>query len=107
MRLLVSALLDCSAFGREPGAWPRIFSFVGFAGQDSDLAKVFVLRAAAPSSKEWAGRFESQFFWSNSPGARFRWPSMPECLVFSLTGLRGLNTVHFRGPDFSNFRARF
>lgn len=47
-----------SVIGPEPGAWPQILSAVGFARQDSDLAKVFVLRAATPASKQWADRVE-------------------------------------------------
>jgi len=73
MRFLVSALFACAALaaepqvhfsviGPEPGAWPRIFSSVGFARQDSDQARVFVLRAATPASPEWAGRVERGAF---------------------------------------------
>ena len=58
MRLLVSLMLvSCGAFARAPrvhfsvigpdsGAWPQILSSIGFVRQDSDLARVFVLRAA-------------------------------------------------------------
>jgi hypothetical protein len=72
-RLLISVLLASAAFGgepqvhfavigAEPGAWPRILSSVGFVRQDSELAQVFVLRAATPASKEWAGRVERGAF---------------------------------------------
>jgi hypothetical protein len=73
MRLLVSFLflnvvlagepqLHFSVIGPEPGAWPQILSSVGFVRQDSDLAKVFVLRAATPASKQWAERVERGAF---------------------------------------------
>src|SRR5207247_2436715 len=51
-----------AVIGADPGAWPRILSSVGFVRQDSELAQVFVLRAATPASKEWAGRVERGAF---------------------------------------------
>src|SRR5437899_10404245 len=59
---LLGSLIACVAFaaepplhfaviGREAGAWPQILSSVGFVRQDSDLAKVFVLRTATPASQ--------------------------------------------------------
>jgi len=73
MRLLVSFLLLTTAFAEEPqihfsvigpeaGAWPQVLSSVGFARQDSDVAKVFVLRSATPASKQWAERVERGAF---------------------------------------------
>lgn len=67
MRLLVSLLLAAEAFaagpqlhfaviGSDAGSWPRIFSAVGFERQDSDLAKVFVLRPGTQASREWMAR---------------------------------------------------
>src|SRR5262245_20675817 len=69
MRLLVNLLLASAALaqgpalhfcviGPEPGSWPTILSSVGFVQQNSDLAKVFVLRAATPASPQWAERIE-------------------------------------------------
>src|SRR5438034_387141 len=66
---LLGSLIACVAFaaepplhfaviGREAGAWPQILSSVGFVRQDSDLAKVFVLRTATPASQAWAERVE-------------------------------------------------
>src|SRR5712671_4158748 len=66
---LLGSLIACVAFaaepplhfaviGREAGAWPQILSSIGFVRQDSDLAKIFVLRAATPASKAWAERVE-------------------------------------------------
>src|SRR5207244_8933496 len=42
----------------EPGAWPRFLSSVGSARQESELARIFVLRPATPSSSQWADRVE-------------------------------------------------
>src|SRR5262249_31615976 len=50
--------LHFAVIGSEPGAWPRILSSVGFARQDSELARIFVLRPATPASKLWADRVE-------------------------------------------------
>ena len=50
--------LHFAVIGPEPGAWPQVLSSVGFVQQDSDLAKVFVLRAATPASRIWADRVE-------------------------------------------------
>src|SRR5205814_3155309 len=47
-----------AVIGAEPGAWPAILSSVGFVRQDSDLAKIFVLRPATPASQAWAERVE-------------------------------------------------
>ena len=66
---LLGSLIACVAFAAEPplhfavigqeaGAWPQILSSVGFVRQDSDLAKVFVLRTATPASQSWAERVE-------------------------------------------------
>jgi hypothetical protein len=73
MRLLVSVFLagvacageprlHFAVIGPEPGAWPPILSAVGFAPQNSDLAHIFVLRAATPASKHWADRVERGAF---------------------------------------------
>src|SRR5262249_15093073 len=73
MRLPVSVLLAGCAFAGEPqphisvigldqGPWPQIFSSIGFVRQDSELAKVFVLRPATATSNVWAGRVERGTF---------------------------------------------
>src|SRR5438128_953638 len=54
----VEAPLHFAVIGPEPGPWPRILSAVGFAGQDSELAGIFVLRPATPASGQWAARVE-------------------------------------------------
>src|SRR5437762_13968532 len=70
MRLLISIFLACfagmarepqvyfSVIGSEAGAWPELLSSIGLARQDSDLARVFVLRAGTPASPQWARRVE-------------------------------------------------
>src|SRR5438270_5044657 len=50
--------LHFCVIGAEAGGWPQILSSVGFVRQDSDLAKIFVLRSATPASKQWADRVE-------------------------------------------------
>jgi hypothetical protein len=50
--------LHFAVIGPEPGGWPRILSSVGFARQDSDLARIFVLRPATPASTAWADRVQ-------------------------------------------------
>ena len=73
MRLVVSLLFASMAFagepqvwfsviGPEPGAWPQILSSIGLARQDSDQARVFVLRSATPASKQWIDRVEQGAF---------------------------------------------
>jgi hypothetical protein len=73
MRLPVSLLLAVSALAGEPhphfavigpdsGAWPKILSSVGFVRQDSELAKIYVLRPGAAASKDWAGRVDRGAF---------------------------------------------
>src|SRR5260370_27494551 len=52
-----TALHFC-VIGADSGGWPQILSSVGFVRQDSDLAKIFVLRLATPASKQWADRVE-------------------------------------------------
>src|SRR5260370_21143238 len=52
-----TALHFC-VIGADVGGWPQVLSSVGFVRQDSDLAKIFVLRAATPASKQWAERVE-------------------------------------------------
>jgi hypothetical protein len=47
-----------AVIGPDSGAWPQVLSSVGFARQDSDLAKIFVLRPATPASKQWTERVE-------------------------------------------------
>src|SRR5437899_2436711 len=47
-----------SVIGPDPGAWPNILSSIGLVRQDSDLARVFVLRGATPAAPEWAGRVD-------------------------------------------------
>src|SRR5262245_19554600 len=47
-----------SIIGPEPGPWPQIFSSIGLTEQDSELARVFVLRTATPASKQWIERVE-------------------------------------------------
>jgi hypothetical protein len=50
--------LHFCVIGPDAGGWPQVLSSVGFARQDSDLAKIFVLRPATPASKLWADRVE-------------------------------------------------
>src|SRR5205085_296570 len=50
--------LHFAVIGPEPGGWPKILSSVGFRPQDSDLARIFVLRPATSASKQWADRVE-------------------------------------------------
>src|SRR5260370_39454109 len=50
--------LHFCVIGADSGGWPQILSSVGFVRQDSDLAKIFVLRPATPASKQWADRVE-------------------------------------------------
>lgn len=44
--------------GPDAGGWPQVLSSVGFSRQDSDLAKIFVLRPATPASKQWIDRID-------------------------------------------------
>ena len=44
--------------GSDAAGWPQVLSSVGFSRQDSDLAKIFVLRPATPASRHWADRVE-------------------------------------------------
>jgi hypothetical protein len=54
--------LHFAVIGPEPGSWPRVLSSVGFMRQDSDLARVFVLRPATAASPQWAGWVERGAF---------------------------------------------
>src|SRR5579872_5258765 len=67
MRLLVSILLAAAATAQEPqpyfcvigakaGGWDAVLSSVGYRREDSDRAKIFVLRTGTPASKQWAQR---------------------------------------------------
>jgi len=69
MRLLVSLLLTTAVYGQEPqahfcvigakpGGWDKVLSSVGFIREDSDRAKIFVLRSRTPASTQWAQRVE-------------------------------------------------
>ena len=50
--------LHFCVIGADAGGWPQVLASVGFVRQDSELAKIFVLRPATPASKQWAERVE-------------------------------------------------
>jgi hypothetical protein len=50
--------LHFCVIGPDAAGWPQVLSSVGFSRQDSDLAKIFVLRPATAASKQWADRVE-------------------------------------------------
>lgn len=69
MRLPASLVLVCSLAGAaelpyfsvlsgDVGAWPEILSSVGFQPKPAGLARIFVARAGAAGSSEWAARVE-------------------------------------------------
>src|SRR5262249_13147090 len=66
--LLASAALAAepqvwfSVIGPDPGAWPQILTSIGLTRQDSDQARIYVLRSATPASKSWADRAEQGAF---------------------------------------------
>ena len=44
--------------GAKAGGWDQVLSSVGYRREDSDRAKVFVLRPGTPASPQWAQRVE-------------------------------------------------
>ena len=69
MRLPASLVLFCalgaaaelpyfSVLSDDVGAWPEILSAVGFQAKPAGLAHIFVARAGAAGSSEWAARVE-------------------------------------------------
>lgn len=69
MRLPASLVLGCALAGAaelpyfsvlsdDVGAWPEILSSVGFQPKPAGLAQIFVARAGAAGSSEWAARVE-------------------------------------------------
>src|SRR5262245_53289101 len=51
-----------SVIGPEPGAWPQILTSIGLTRQDTDQARIFVLRSATPASNLWANRVDQGAF---------------------------------------------
>jgi len=59
----LAAPLKFRVVGREPGAWPEIFSAVGLQPGDDATAGVFVLRAGTPGgAASWLERIEQGTF---------------------------------------------